>query len=266
MPTDYKGKLTAQQIDDLPNQIAQKQDNIGVTFLANGNVRLHGIGGKESTQDYMPGTPSGDPMHYAYEAVGAVWNSDDKLWSYRASEGGLTDLTTEDMRTCYTEAWLSSSITPGIFFNINGRTTINKMVWTAAADFTNAFRGANLEVAFIKGRGAEALPKNMAGTFWSCPKLRKIIGIIDLSYATAAIEFRNCTMLEQISLKNLNTRVSLSDSSAFSKDSLLYMIQNAAPQNPISIILHKKVYDTYSKDLDVVAALRKQPLIVLLSA
>ena len=81
MAKEYKGKLTGAEIDSLPEQINSKQDQIAVMLRSDGSVVLSGI--KGGVLELMPATPSGDPMHYAYEAVGAVWNSDTKLWAYR---------------------------------------------------------------------------------------------------------------------------------------------------------------------------------------
>ena len=33
---------------------------------------------RSQSKEFMPATPSGDPMHYAYEAAGAIWNGTGK--------------------------------------------------------------------------------------------------------------------------------------------------------------------------------------------
>lgn len=266
MATEYKGKLTAAQIDAIYDELEGKQNALAPSLSNNGNIVLMNLGAPGSATVFMPGTPSGDPMHYAYEAAGAVWNANTGFWEYRADEGGLTDLTNEDMRVCYSEAWLSSAIIPGVFFNVNGRTTINRAVWSTTADLANSFRGSNMEVAFVKGSGLDALPKNLLGSFWFCYKLRKIIGTIDMSYVTTAVEFRNSPLLEDISLKKLKVSVDLSHSPRISKASVRYMIQNAAPTSAITIKLATEAYLILASDRDIVNDLSFQPLITLVSA
>lgn len=261
---DYQGKLTGAQIDALPGEISKKQERLSVTSLDNGNVRIDF--GTGITKDFMPATPSGDPLHYAYEAAGAVWNPSTGYWEYRAKEGGLVDLTNDDMRVCYSEAWLNSSVNSGVFFNTQARTTINYMVWTATYNFDNSIRGTNLEVVFLRGRGSSALPKSMIGTLCFCPKLKVIADVIDLQYNASDVELRNCPLLTTVWLKNAKKSIILSASSKLSIESLLYMINNAAPTSQIIIKLHPVVYSHASTDPEVVAALAAQPLVTLASA
>lgn len=264
MAKEYKGRLTGSQIDALYDQVQGKQNEIVVMAKDNGNVVLRGIG--VSDIELMPATPSGDPLHYAYIAAGAVWNPQTGYWEYRAQEGGLADLTNEDMRICYSEAWLSSAVTSGVFYNMSGRTTINKMVWTSTAEFVNAVRGSNVEVAFIKGGGGAALPKNLLGSFWFCPSLKKIIGTIDAQYASSStIEFRDSPMLQVVSLKGLKTNVDLSHNPLISKSSVRDMIRNAAPTKAITIKLALEPYLNLATDADIVSDLSAQPLITLIS-
>lgn len=62
-----------EEIEDLQNEMDTKQQELTLTVLDNGNIRIGNLQGQ--TKDFMPATPSGDPMHYAYEAIGAVYNS-----------------------------------------------------------------------------------------------------------------------------------------------------------------------------------------------
>ena len=57
------------QIDAL---VGAKQDTLQLTVKDNGNIVLANLQGQ--SKEFMPATPSGDPMHYAYVAAGAVWN------------------------------------------------------------------------------------------------------------------------------------------------------------------------------------------------
>ena len=57
------------QIDAM---LGAKQDVLTLTVKDNGNIVLSNIQGQ--SKEFMPATPSGDPMHYAYEAAGAEWN------------------------------------------------------------------------------------------------------------------------------------------------------------------------------------------------
>lgn len=264
MAKEYKGQLKGVEIDALPERLQEKQDLITVMAKDNGNIILKGIGTGDI--EFMPATPSGDPLHYAYIAAGATWNALTGYWEYRAADGGLTDLTSEDMRICFCEAWLSSAQSQGIFHTIKGRTTITNMCWAEASNFNNSFRGSNLEVAVIDGASGKAIPQSLIGTFWDCPKLKKIIGVIDLQYAsTATIEFRNSPLLEEVRLMGIKMNVDLSYSKLISKDSVRFMIRNAAPAKAITIKLALEPYLIFSGDKDVVRDLAGQPSITLIS-
>ena len=52
--------------------VSRKSDD--VELLENGNIKLTLKG---TTKEFMPATPSGDPLHYAYEAAGAEYNATD---------------------------------------------------------------------------------------------------------------------------------------------------------------------------------------------
>lgn len=64
-------------ISEIEEEVATKQQELTLTVLDNGNIRISNLQGQ--TKDFMPATPSGDPMHYAYEAMGAVWNTKDSI-------------------------------------------------------------------------------------------------------------------------------------------------------------------------------------------
>ena len=72
----------------------------------------------------------------------------------------------------------------------------------------------------------------------------------------------NSVSLVNIQIKNLKKVFKLL-SPFLSKESLLYMIQNAAPTSAITITLHSNVYDKYIEDPDILSALEAQPNITL---
>lgn len=263
---DYLGKLSGAQIDALPGQIEKKQDKLLVTVLNNGNVRIN-FG--NTSKDFMPATPSGDPMHYAYEAVGAVWNSSTGFWEYKAKDGGLSDLTNADMRVCYSEAHNETFPYNGMFLQIGGRTTFNNVFWGSSAQLNNAFVGASLEVAFIsRGKDYNAIPTSLIGSFANARKLRKIVGELSLKYISAnqVITFTGCQALESVTITNLKNSINFSDSPYISKESVLNAIVKAAPTSQIVITLNPNVYVSIMQDYDIRAALAAQPLITLASA
>lgn len=64
-------------------------------------------------------------------------------------------------------------------------------------------------------------------------------------------------------IKNLRSSVEINKTPFLEKESLVYMIQNAAPTSEITIKLSTYCYDKYKADPDVVAALTNQPLVSL---
>lgn len=222
-------------------------------------------------------TPSGDPMHYAYEAVGAVYNPATGLWSYRASEGGLTDLTNADMQVCYAERHATSSVTNGMSNRLNGRTNFTNACWVGATDLYNTFfQNPNLEVAFLKGNNSsQPTPRNCTSLFYNCPKLHTIgfknevtYQYIDLQYLTSSPSgfFSRCYELREVRLHNLKVSLNLADCSKLSKATILYLVQNATPASAITITLHATAYTMAMADSDIVAALNSNPLVHLASA
>lgn len=67
-------------------------------------------------------------------------------------------------------------------------------------------------------------------------------------------------------IKNLMSSIEINKTPFLEKESLVYMIQNAAPTSAITITLSSYCYNKYNADQDVVAALSAQPLVSLASA
>lgn len=89
---------------DADNKFATKEDNntkVAKTDIVQsvGNATNKIMSQKASTDSFIANTPSGDPMHNAYVAVGAVWNAKTGFWELN----GLTDITNEQMLTIYIE-------------------------------------------------------------------------------------------------------------------------------------------------------------------
>ena len=122
-------------------------------------------------------TPSGDPMHYAYESAGAIWNANSGYWELNT----LTDITQDEMRTIYQEAWTHSSlINVCAWFWVKGRTNINKMdAGTSLTYLSNVCCfGNNIEVFVLSNYASQVTASTVTASFRSCEKLRKIIGTL----------------------------------------------------------------------------------------
>lgn len=78
--------------------------------------------------------------------------------------------------------------------------------------------------------------------------------------------FYKSNALVHCNIKNLMDSIELDDSPLFSKESLLYMIENAVPEEAITITLSAYSYGKFNDDPDIVAALSAQPLVSLASA
>ena len=78
--------------------------------------------------------------------------------------------------------------------------------------------------------------------------------------------FTSCVSMQFANISKLNISLNITSSSLFAKESLLYIINNAAPTKKITITLSAYCYNKYNADPDVVAALEAQPNVSLASA
>lgn len=258
-------------------KIEGKQDALTLTVKDNGNIVLGNIAGQ--TKEFMPATPSGDPMHYAYEAVGAVWNANTKYWELNT----LTDITTEQMRKIYNLGFLNmSSIMLGGSPMSNVRTNLGR---TGRTNYTQAsinilafaYENQTIEVINLSTKTASASTLNNAGltsltgmntAFYKCSKLRIIYGEIMLAkvdpYYTQNA-FNGCAALEEVRIQTLSS-LSFADSPKLSKASILYLVQKSAPTTAITITLHPTAYAIAKADSEIQSALSSKPNITLISA
>lgn len=251
--------------------LSGKQDTLTLTTLSNGNIRIGNLAG--TTQDFMPATPSGDPMHYAYEAVGAVWNASTGYWQLN----GINDLTNANMRAIYELG--NSRIYRGAllidYFRGNRvRTNIpaNVSLSSSGVIINNmATSQSNLEV--VKLAAAYAVKVSTSTTssvsyaFNGCTNLQEIANILDFSGVTTCdvYSFRGCSSLTTLQITGLKCDISLESSPNLSKASILYMVENAGTAT-ITITLHATAYAMAMADSDIQNALESKTNVSLASA
>lgn len=291
MALEYKGKLTGAQIDALPGQIEGKQNPITLEILHEGIdrlgtiYRLGNIGGQ--TIDLMPATPSGDPMHYIYEAEGAIYN--DALSSIKRTTpwglvvnhrprywylNGLGDITNEQMRKIYSfgHSTLADSALAAGGINAshaaNIRTNLSRVgMYNGSVDGLLCYYNTKLEVlnGGLEPDSGGTLTIGGPNAFMMCRNLKAVVGCRLVLKNADDRTFQECFALEHISIHTLSVSLNLKDSPLISKQSLLYMINNSAATSAITIKLAGEAYEKFATDSEVLAALSAKPLVTLIT-
>ena len=267
-----------------------KQDALTLTIKDNGNIVLANIQGQ--SKEFMPATPSGDPMHYAYEAVGAVWNSTgsdivktapwaeladddaDKVVIHKAGHwylNGLGDLTNDDMRLVYFSLPFNGSYIQGRYYNESTRTIV--CTKSNASSFISIpmkvmFRNSKIEVFGNDLSNTLNVNDDMFFAF-AFSNIKAILYTISLSSVKVSIEFspfQTVYSLKYVKLKGLNNSISMITCSLLSSRSILYMIQNENATSAITITLHADAYARAMENADILAALEAHPNVSLASA
>ena len=252
-----------------------RQAQLTVTVNDNGNIVIGNLDG--GAKEFMSATPSGDPMHYAYVAVGATWNASAGYWSLNT----LTDITTEEMRKIYNVGFLHI---PSTMLGYSQRSLIRtNLARIGRYSYTHqsvslaslAFNNGTLEVVNLTGDSvaigalestATISVDSLASAFYGCGKLRVIFGRIDLTTsASVSNAFNGCSALEEV---RMTTPVSVTFPSSpnLSKASIKYMVEKSNPTKNITITLHPTAYAMAKGDSDIQSALASKPNITIISA
>lgn len=186
-----------------------------------------------------------------YVAAGAVYNQSTGFYELN----GLTDITEKEMRTIYLQTHVMDKLQSfrGVFAGTKFRTNLGfnrSLMQTNSRQFQfyDSFReNRSLEVLRISYQDIDVLRsmivEHLGFAFYSCVKLRKIIGIIRLDKSSGVTSaFDHCLELQDVKLYGLLTNISFAYSPLISIESLQYLITNAANTSPITVTVHADVY------------------------
>lgn len=264
------------QVDALLNT---KQNELTLTVKDNGNIVIGNIQGQ--TKEFMPATPSGDPMHYAYEAAGAVWNGTGKDINRIGRMTGdtivhksgywylneLGDISNEEMRKILIQGRNSDCLncqTASVSTSLPLRTNL------FPTSQPISIRWLNVEVVVLFGNPevldytTSSYMSSYRAIYTNQSVCRKILTIIDSNVFSIEKAY-TMKRLEFFKLKNMALSQYI-DSPYFREDCILYMIQNEAATSPITITLHADAYARAMANADILAALEAHPNVSLASA
>ena len=258
----------------------------GLKDLDNGNVQLT-IAGKSAevaTPQYVDekvaqsggggGTPSGEPMHYMFEAVGATYNATDAdipmvgiygdSYVHKAKHWHLNelgDITNEEMRAIYNERYPTKTMRymQEWFREASARTTLSSLTQVSSTQGNNIGYKAQCEtILFTADINGEIMLANLSDGFYQAKNLRKILGVLNMSSATAiGATSCLCSNLEYVRFKGVKVSANLSLAPKLSNASILYMIENATATG-ITITLHADAYDRAMADSAITAAMESK--------
>lgn len=250
--------------------ISQVQEALTLTTKTNGNIVIGNIAGQ--SKEFMPATPSGDPMHYAYEAAGAVWNANTGFWEMY----DMKDVTNEQMRRSYNFGHFSPS-DQGVFCIYNSLSPANIRFnlprtgnYNAPLSYFVSFAAGNWAIEILNLTQAS----NVIGTyanigeassaFLECTNLRRVMGILNLSSASnIATMFKGCRKLEDVQLLGLKADIFFADS-PLSVESATYMIANANASSSFTITFRADRQTIFEANSDFIAAKSAKPNITIL--
>lgn len=306
--TEIKGKLT--ELDSqiaaeatarteadaaLQKKINGKQDALTLTVKDNGNIVLANIQGQ--SKEFMPATPSGDPMHYAYVAAGAEYNDtgsdivkttpwadmidDDYTGDYGKTVvhkagywylNGLGDITNEEMKKIFVRGNVNFTVGNTLSVwkgdkNIYIRTNLNYNGGSQETIAGSRLTQGNtaLQIALFTNNMREGIA---TATLFKASQFHNIYQyhILGVFYSYPLVDFSNSTHLISLKLTALDGSAIFKDASNLSMKSVLYMINHEAATSAITITLHADVYNRCMANADILAALQAHTNVSLASA
>lgn len=276
-----------------------KQEALTLTVKDNGNIVLANIQGQ--SKEFMPATPSGDPMHYAYITAGAEYNNTgadivkDAPWAdmvdddYTGDYGktvvhkagywylnGLGNLTNEDMQIAYSWGNILLRTKFAQLFRINQKLKTN--ICFAGQFYSNGLiisdssymiYNSSVKVLLLVpieyiNVSSQYIRGNYQAAFYGSGNLIAVLGNINPNNTKNFISY--AINLRYIKIIKLSTAIDFKEAPNLSIKSVLYMINNEAATSPIAITLHADVYNRCRANADIVAALQAHPNVSLASA
>ena len=238
----------------LANEINGKQEALTLTVKDNGNIVLANIQGQ--SKEFMPATPSGDPMHYAYVAAGAEYNENTGFWKI----GTLDDLTNDELKRMYNIRSPYISVNDdGLYSWKTSRTIFPLNIYGEGVPFTNIsfmfYSSDFLEIPIAVNNTIMKSSGRCTSLFAKCKKLKYIRTKLKFdSLKENQYMFNSCSSLEEI-LCQTNSSLYFNDCPKLSIESVLYMIKNEFATSPITITLHADVFNKCMSNADILAAL-----------
>lgn len=102
--------------------------------------------------------------------------------------------------------------------------------------------------------------------FTCCYDLRSVIIYNPMNLIfDYTLAFRYCYNITNLKLEGIQKNLNISFMNLLTKDSLLYIIQNSTATSNITITLTDYIYNKFSSDPDIVAALEEKPYVALAS-
>ena len=164
---------------------------------------------------------------------------------------GLTDITEGQMKTIYTQTHGAQRMynRNNVFEGANTIRTNLPFISYFGIGLDGKFRGAFLNCAALETArvtSSIAYAADVSFMFERCPKLKKIIGQLDIRNITSDVNvarmFYQCGLLEDVRISSLKVNISFANSPLISLESLQFMITNAANTSPITVTVHADVY------------------------
>lgn len=252
---------------------------------------------KASTDSFIANTPSGDPMHNMYVAMGAVWNGsgadktyptpwadyaedeEDKVYVHKNGCWAycyVGDLTSKDMADIAILPKIYHAFPPFFACHFKGRAYASNISDAATANlgsytkeyksgFETFYMNNNNEVIVLHNNpfGIAYVFDDSTFTFANT-KLRCILGAMQLKGKDINV-FKDSKSLKFVFLYKLATNLSFKDCPKLSKHCVRYMIENAT-DTTITITLHQEAYDRAIADTGVQTALANKTNVSLAKA
>lgn len=286
--TSKTGKVTTIEITDANGvHTATVNDGDSVEVVqSTGTSTTAVMSQKASTDSFIANTPSGDPMHNMYVAMGAAWNgsgvdktyptpwadyAEDEVDKVYVHKNGcwaycyVGDLTSKDMADIAILPKIYHAFPPFFACDFKGRAYASNLSISATSNlkgyakeyksgFETFFQNYNNEVIVLHDRpfDVDYIFDDNIYTF-AYTNLRCIFGNVQLKGQDTNV-FTGSTSLKFVFLHKLGINVSFKDCPKLSKHCVRYMIENAI-DTTITITLHPEAYERAIADAGVQTAL-----------
>ena len=248
--TALEGKVS-QTYENLKAIQSSGETDTNKIYIAGDTIIPYIYNGKEFTH-LNSVNPKGGYNRALFEAAGAVFNEDTGYYELYADEGGLTDITEEQMYDIYTQTAHLSAMRGENYnlFCLTCRTNFKGRVFgNIGINEIYAYGSSNLEILFLDNilhnfsNNGIVVSLFSADDFYNCSSLKKVIGPIRIGMVTKDIAYSYSIKIEDIKFSGLKVNFQF-----FAKDevinyqSIKYLVDNAQNTSAITITVHPTTY------------------------